>query len=130
MKKEAVVAVLTKNDRILIIRRSDKVPSPGYWTPISGRLEPGEDQAKAVVREVQEEVGLSVRANRWVWECPTHDGVYTLHWWLVDLLDKGEVVVDPHEVSEARWMPVDEFLRLEPTFADDRYFFQHIFPNL
>jgi 8-oxo-dGTP pyrophosphatase MutT (NUDIX family) len=66
---EAVVAVITKEKKVLIIQRGADVPFPGYWAPLSGKMEPQEDQAEAVVREVREEVGLTVRPVRKVWEC-------------------------------------------------------------
>jgi 8-oxo-dGTP diphosphatase len=126
--KEAIVVVIERDERVLIIQRAPSVPGGGYWTPLSGRIEPGESQAEAVVRETREEVGLNVRPIRWVWECPTWDGKIRLNWWLAELVD-GEIVIAPDEVSVARWMSVQEFLSLEKTFKDDRRFFMDVFPK-
>ena len=128
MREEAIVAVIVREGRILIIQRAPLVPAAGYWTPVSGRLEPGERQADAVVRETLEEVGIRVRPIQRVWQCPSSDGRYRLHWWLAEFVD-GNIVLAPDEVSEARWMTVQAFLALEKTFVDDRYFFQHVFPQ-
>ena len=49
-RREAVVAVLLRADRVLAIRRGPGVARPGYWQPLSGRIEPGESQRDAVVR--------------------------------------------------------------------------------
>ena len=81
---EAVVAVITKEKMVLIIQRGEDVPFPGYWAPLSGKMEPQEDQAEAVVREVREEVGLTVRPVRKVWECTAASGSHKLHWWLAE----------------------------------------------
>lgn len=106
---------------------------PGYWTPISGRIEPGESQAQAVIREVREEVGLRVTPLEKVWECPTDDGDFLLHWWTADLgsdqIASDQLVLAPDEVSEARWVTPQEFLQMTPTFAGDREYFQRGLPR-
>lgn len=126
---EAVVAVLRKQNRFLVIQRSREVILPGYWTPPSGRIEGGETHQQALVREVAEELGLEVTAGEKVWECPTDDGAFLLHWWTATL-GTGEGRLDPAEVAEARWVTVGEFLELRPTFTADREFFVRVFPTL
>jgi 8-oxo-dGTP pyrophosphatase MutT (NUDIX family) len=127
--RDAVVAVLRRDGRILVIRRGPKAILSGYWAPLSGRVEPGESQETAVVREVREEVGLRARALAKVWECDTDDGQIRLHWWTVEA-EPGVLDVDPGEVSEARWIHPDEFVALDPTFAGDRVFFAKVLPTL
>ncbi|MGI8723557.1 MAG: NUDIX hydrolase [Geodermatophilaceae bacterium] len=132
--QEAVVVVLRHRDRVLVIQRSPHVMLPGYWTPLSGRIEPGESQEEALVREVNEEVGLQVTPGVKVWECPTDDGDFLLHWWTADL-ESDQVVpvpltLDPTEVSDARWATPEEFLQMSPTFAGDREFFERVLPGL
>jgi len=128
-RPDVIVAVVMRDEQILVILRSPYVPGSGYWAPITGRVEPGEEQADAVVREVLEEVGLEVRPIRRVWGCLSDDGSYYLHWWLVEYLD-GDVTLDPREVSDARWIPPTAFGQLENTFEADREFFTHVFPGL
>ncbi|QOV39556.1 NUDIX domain-containing protein [Streptomyces ferrugineus] len=126
---EAIVAVLLRADRLLAIRRGPAVARPGYWQPLSGRIEPGETEREAVVREVREEVGLTVVPLAKVWESETDDGRFRLHWWTARA-DTGEVVPDPDEVGEARWVTPEEFLALDPVFEGDREFFERILPHL
>jgi 8-oxo-dGTP diphosphatase len=45
--------------RLLLVRRAHP-PAQGTWSLPGGRVEPGEDDAAAVVREVAEETGLRV----------------------------------------------------------------------
>ncbi|MFG1628683.1 NUDIX domain-containing protein [Kribbella sp. NPDC049227] len=126
---EAIVAVLRQADRVLVIRRGPGARMPGYWAPLSGTLEPGESQQQALVREVQEEVGLAVTPLAKVWESTTAGGDYLLHWWTA-AASPGEVTADPREVSETRWVTPAQFLELQPVFAGDREFFGEIFPRL
>ena len=48
--------------RLLLVRRRHP-PARGAWSLPGGRVEPGEDDARAVVREVAEEAGLDVVAG-------------------------------------------------------------------
>ena len=49
--------------RLLLIRRGH-APSAGLWSVPGGRMEAGETQEQAVVRELAEETGLAVRPVR------------------------------------------------------------------
>lgn len=127
----AIAAVVRRGDgRYLIIRRADGIPAAGYWTPVTGRVEPGETLAHAVEREVLEEVGLVVRACDEVHRGATGDGSFSLVW--------IEATPDPplapgaapslslkrDEVAEARWASAEEALALSPMFPATRAFFE------
>lgn len=126
---EAVVIVLRRDERVLVIRRGPDVTRPGFWSAPSGRVEPGEAQADAVVREAREELGLTVLPLRQVWITTTDDQRYRLHWWLADITG-GELVPHPGEVAEVRWVSPEEFLGLDPVFGAHREFFTRILPAL
>lgn len=70
---DAIVAVVRSGLLVLMIRRGPSGPDPGYWAPPSGKVEPGERQEAAVIREVKEEVGVTIRPVRKVWD-PTFPG--------------------------------------------------------
>ncbi len=126
---EAIVAVITNGDKVLLIQRAPSVRGGGYWAPVSGEVEPGESQEAAVVREAKEEVGLTVRPIRKVWENISSGGTFRLHWWLAEYV-AGELVLEKREVSDARWLTADEINRLDGTFEGDREFFQKVLPSL
>ena len=128
-QRQAIVAVLRRDERVLVILRGPAAQRPGYWAPLSGKIEPGETQEQAVVREVREEVGLTVVPLAKVWESETDDRRFRLHWWTAQA-DTGEVVPDPGEVAETRWVTPQEFLALDPVFDGDREFFERILPEL
>ena len=59
-----VGAVITdESGRMLLILRGHE-PGKGLWSIPGGRIEPGESDAQAVVREVREETGLRVTCGR------------------------------------------------------------------
>ncbi len=129
MLREAVVAVITKGNKVLLIQRAPGVRGAGYWAPVSGEVERGESQEAAVAREAMEEVGLTVRPLRKVWENISSGGSYRLHWWLAEYAG-GELVLEKKEVSAARWLTVDEICGLDSTFEGDREFYQKVLPSL
>jgi ADP-ribose pyrophosphatase YjhB (NUDIX family) len=45
--------------RLLLVQRANQ-PGRGLWSVPGGRVEPGEDDAAALVREMREETGLEV----------------------------------------------------------------------
>lgn len=97
------VAIATRDERYLMIRRAEGIRAGGAWCFPGGAVEPGESSAEAVVREVAEEVGLTVRALERVWRWTRQEDGLVLDWWRVELLST-EIAANPAEVSEVRWM--------------------------
>jgi mutator protein MutT len=58
------IAVVIRDDKVLICRRRDDAPLGGFWEFPGGKREPGESAAACVVREVLEETGIDVRPTR------------------------------------------------------------------
>ncbi len=119
-KIDVVAAIIERGGCFLVGKRSlHKLVAPGYWCPISGRIEAGESQAEAVEREVAEETGLAVRAIEKVAECDTHDGSAVIHWWRAQPLDATPARLANDEHSELAWLTLAELKRLEPVFLED-----------
>jgi 8-oxo-dGTP pyrophosphatase MutT (NUDIX family) len=126
---EGVVVVIRRSGRVLVIQRGPGARLTGYWSPPSGRIEPGETQAQTVVREMREELGLEVWPRAKIWQCETDDGSFRLHWWDADA-DDYELSLNRNEVSAAIWVNTPEFLELDPTFRGGREFFRIVLPTI
>ncbi len=126
---DAVIAVITNGGKVLLIQRAAHIRGGGHWAPVSGEVEPGESQEAAVAREAMEEVGLTVRPIRKVWENVSTRGTFILHWWLAEYI-RGELALNENEVSATRWLTADEICRLDGTFEGDREFYRTILPLL
>jgi 8-oxo-dGTP diphosphatase len=57
----AAIAILYQGDQFLLQLRDDKpqIRHPGCWAFFGGHVEPGEQPAEAMLRELQEEIGYS-----------------------------------------------------------------------
>ncbi len=126
IKKDAVVAIIQKADRFLFIKRSDYIDiAVGYWCPVSGRVEENETQIEALEREVMEEVGLSVKALEKVCEIPSHNNLFTLHFWTTEIIS-GEASITSNEATDFRWVTLEQMKQLDPVFEADIQVFEKL----
>ncbi|HEY0480008.1 MAG TPA: 8-oxo-dGTP diphosphatase MutT [Kofleriaceae bacterium] len=71
--RKVVVAGLIVGDdgRILITQRRADQPLGGHWEFPGGKVEPGEAPVDALIRELREEIGVTVSVGR-IWEVLFH----------------------------------------------------------
>ena len=64
--RKLVVAALVRDadGRVLLTRRRADQPMPEKWELPGGKLEPGESPTEALVRELEEELGVRPRVGR------------------------------------------------------------------
>jgi 8-oxo-dGTP diphosphatase len=104
-----VGAAILHEGRVLAARRTTPPEAAGAWEFPGGKVEPGEDAACAVVREVREELGCAVVVTgRLAGSQPVKPG-YTLEVVTAELVD-GEPV--PHEHDAVRWLAADQLDRV------------------
>jgi 8-oxo-dGTP diphosphatase len=111
------VGAVIKDDqgRLLLIKRGHE-PGAGLWSIPGGRIEPGETDAEALVREMREETGLTVQAGPLLGSVrrPAQDGN------VLDIRDYAATVTGGtlrpgDDAAEARWVAVSELLSLPIT---------------
>ena len=118
--------MIEKSGRFLIGKRSlPKKSAPGFWCPITGKIEDGETEEAAVVREVFEETGLSVEPVRKFAEFDTRDKSAHLIWWIVRIVGDEDVARN-HEHTELRWVTIEEMRELRPIFEEDLGVFEKL----
>ena len=112
MSRRGVVAVIVREGRFLVIRRSLTVEAPGAYCFPGGAIEPGESEEQALVREIQEELGVAVLPLRRLWVSQTSWQV-DLAWWLAEYPLDAVLQLNPAEVALAAWHTPDELAALE-----------------
>ena len=57
------VALVDVDGRVLIAQRPEGKPMAGLWEFPGGKVDPGETPERALIRELQEEIGIDVTEN-------------------------------------------------------------------
>ena len=100
-----VGAAILLEGRVLAARRTTPPEAAGSWEFPGGKVEPGEDVAAAIVREIHEELGCTVAVTGMLAGSQPVKPGYTLQVVTAVLVD-GEPV--PHEHDAVRWLGADE----------------------
>ena len=119
---QVVGAALVDDRRRVLVAQRGSGPLAGLWEFPGGKVEPGEPDLSALVRECTEELGVRVAPQGFLGEVPL-DGVVaggapgasTLRvWW--GRIAAGKLVA--HEHTELRWLLADELAALDWIPAD------------
>lgn len=108
--KQAVIGIARRDDRLLVIERSQHVIAPGMICFPGGSLEQDEDEAEALVREWQEELGATVRPTQCIWISCSVARRVQLHWWMVEI-ESETLTPNRAEVDRYWWASVNELLK-------------------
>ncbi len=95
-KIDVVAAIIEKDDKILLAQRPAHADQAGMWEFAGGKVEAGESQPQALVRELQEELGITATPGMYVashqreisgriihlhaWHVPGFSGELTAHY--------------------------------------------------
>jgi 8-oxo-dGTP diphosphatase len=111
-----VGAVVTdEQGRLLMIQRGHD-PGAGLWSIPGGRIEPGETDVQALVREMLEETNLQVKVGKLVGSVQ-RQGPGDM---VIDIRDYAATVTGGtlragDDAADARWVTAAELARLEVT---------------
>jgi len=118
----AIIVLVRRGERALLAR-SARFPIP-FFSTLAGFVEAGESLEETLVREVREEVGISVKNVRYFgsqpWPFPNSlmVGFFADH-------ESGEIVVDGEEIAEARWFSESELPDVPPKISIARQLIEH-----
>ena len=93
---DVVAAIIEKDNKILLAQRPAHADQPGMWEFAGGKVEAGETQPEALVRELHEELGIHAQPGEYVasyqrevsqrlinlhaWHVPAFSGALTAHY--------------------------------------------------
>lgn len=127
--------IFDSSGRLYLQRRSiHKEIQPGKWdTAVGGHVDYGESIDEALLREVREELGITdfepIHNFTYLYQSPIErELVYSYR-----TVYEGDIKIDPVEIDEGRYWPVEEILSqmgkgiFTPNFEDE---FQLLLPLL
>ncbi len=114
-----VCAVIERGGRVLVAQRPPHKLMPRKWEFPGGKVEPGEEPAAAIVREIREELGCAIGITR---ALPpfTHDYgtvVITMIPFICSLLP-GSPAPHPHEHIAIAWAEPADLRNYDLAAAD------------
>jgi 8-oxo-dGTP diphosphatase len=129
----SVVAVIVDDAERVVLTRRAVAPFRGLWVMPGGKIDLGEPIVAAVRREVREEIGIEVVVGGLidVFEhlTPGADNDHFVILYYRCRATVQELVPNPAEVAEARWIPRAELTRY-PVADGTRHVLGTLFPEL
>ncbi|GLW07424.1 DNA mismatch repair protein MutT [Microtetraspora sp. NBRC 13810] len=115
MKRVVVGAALVEGGKLLAAQRADPPELAGGWEFPGGKVDPGETDHEALIRECHEELGVLVTVgDRVGGDWPLAGGA-VLRVWLARIADG---VPEPKEHLELRWLTRDQLFDVSWLPAD------------
>ena len=113
-----VVSCYIENDgEILILHRQDHKPEGNTWGLPAGKIDAGENELDAMVREIGEETGLKVEPEEFEYleklyvVYPTYQFIF--HMFKVTLEEKPVIKISDGEHKAYKWLKPEEVLKLD-----------------
>jgi 8-oxo-dGTP diphosphatase len=102
-----VAAAILDGGRLLAARRLEPAALAGGWELPGGKVETGEDDLVALVRECREELGAVITPGRRIGgDWPMAGGDALLRVWTATVAEGAPQALDDH--SEVRWLAPDQ----------------------
>jgi mutator protein MutT len=140
MRHEVVAALIVESHMILLGQRAPtRTVYPNVWDVFGGHIEPGEHQSQTLVRELQEELGIT--PTKWTFvetlvvSIPERRGVQAyqlyLHLYLVTAWTGTPINRQLHEHTSIQWFSLTQAVQLDlahPVYP--RLFAKYLIPTL
>ena len=105
----AIIVLVERGNELLLARSRHFMP--GMYSVLAGFVEPGESLEEAVVREVREEAGISVKDIKYFgsqpWPFP-----HSLMIGFIAAYAGGKISMDDSEIEDAGWFTADRLPRI------------------
>lgn len=107
-ERTRIVAIIVKNDRLLLVKGSDKYKE--YWTP-GGKLEEGESELECLKRELNEELNVNLTSAKffkeYIAKSPYEENVISINKVYIASIS-GEIKT-AKEIKNIVWISKEEF---------------------
>jgi len=136
--KHVVVGVISRNtdsgkEYLLMSSKKDFGEFTGFYYPPGGHLEEGEDEPKALKRELFEELQVEAIPIKEIAQSPGDVRDQTTHWWKCDVPDlNGMRVRDegPNQgIQDVKWFSEKEIKSGEKIWPSTHKFFNQFILN-
>lgn len=114
---DVVAAIIEQNGKILLAQRPPHADQAGMWEFAGGKVEQGESQPQALIRELREELGIEAQPARYIasHQREVSGRIIHLHAWHVPVY-AGQIVA--HEHSALTWCFPEEAFNYSLAPAD------------
>ncbi|BBV41282.1 pyrimidine (deoxy)nucleoside triphosphate pyrophosphohydrolase [Citrobacter portucalensis] len=114
---DVVAAIIERDGKILLAQRPLHADQSGMWEFAGGKVEPGESQPEALIRELREELGIEAVVGRYIasHQREVSGRLIHLHAWHVPSF-QGELRAFEHQ--DIVWCSPEEALRYPLAPAD------------
>lgn len=108
---KVVGAAIIKNQQVLAMQRSEEMTLSGFWEFPGGKIELGESDKEALIREIKEELNIEIEITEYI-----NEYSYKYNFGLVSLkvytakIISGSITLREH--SDQKWLKADEVLNL------------------
>lgn len=112
---KAVAGILYQNNNVLIASRPESRTYAGCWEFPGGKIEQGESVKQALIRELNEEIGIVV-APQDIKHIIYIKQPYSTHEVCLDVMFVNQWINDPCALEEQElfWQPLNQFCNKSP----------------
>ena len=114
---EVVCAVIKKDNKIFCYQRGDKGECAFKWEFPGGKIEPGETNEQALLREIKEELNCSINIDKFITTINHEYNTFslTMHVYLCSLKESDPILL---EHKSSIWCDKDKLNELDFAEAD------------
>ena len=109
---EVVGAAIIKEDKVLVMQRSEQMTLPGMWEFPGGKVEADETEQEALIREIKEELSVTINILDYINEA-SYDydfGTVQLKVYTAEIIS-GQITLEEH--SDGKWVTADELKNID-----------------
>ncbi len=109
---EVVGAAIIQGNKILAMQRGEQMTLPGMWEFPGGKIEAGETEQEALIREIKEELNVDITILDYINEA-SYDydfGTVILKVYTAKII-AGELSLEEHK--DGKWLKADQLLDMD-----------------